>query len=79
MVRLMVKESIYGSKLVRYMMESGLKVSGMAMGIGRGLINMMPMHYVILIWVSGKRVKPTDMECILGAQEISMKVNGYNV
>jgi hypothetical protein len=49
MVRLMVKESIYGSKLVRYMMESGLKVSGMAMGIGRGLINMMPMHYVILI------------------------------
>jgi hypothetical protein len=74
--KLMVRESMNGKILMKYMMVNGLKELDMDMEYGEELINKILNLKVTLILENGKKVKLMAMVFILGVMEIDMKVNG---
>jgi len=79
MEKLMEKEDISGSLQEKFMMESGLKESDMAMVFGRELLRtkMVQSHKLETpISASGGLVRLMDTESTHGKTEINMKENG---
>ena len=71
-----VKASTTGKTPMKYMTESGQRVSAMAMGFGRDSAKKILQHLEIPTLESGDTAKLRAMEFISGLMEIDTKENG---